>query len=854
MPRPRASGRFSSREIALLGLMAALWSVVEITVGGMIKVWHVPFGGSVLAACGVVVLLTARASVPRRWSSLLIGIATAGIRLASGFGGAIFAALGILAESVVVEAVLSTGSSVSRPRKTAAGALALLWALAHPFVVQGYLAGLGPRGVFRFTIAPIIGRDDPASAQAVFAILALVVLHVALGVSMVLFVDRILLAPGARAGRSGDTRGDRPKSMPPATGGGAGMLTVVLVALALALAPGAAPAQTPDDARDPVSLDGPKPLYALPEYTVFGTRLYGPYSVFQLDALDILDAGATDLPEVLELVPGLVVRTDSRGEQRLSARGLAEREITVLVDGVPVSDPYSGLVNLAAVLAGGIGAVRVTKGPAATVYGANAMGGIVEVATPGAERSGLCYMLSGGTDGRYSGHVSGAGTLGRVRLSGGVAARAASDFSLPASFSPAQWEDGGTRDHSAREDLFLWGRAAWSPTDRTAAAISVQVSDGRRDVPASSSASRPRFWSFPFWRETRAVGSLSWRPGSVYLESRLFCSTNDNQLASYADPERTQRRWLSSVANRALGGYLYSELRGIEGQRISAGINVRGDEAGIQSDAGAEWREYEATTTSLFAQDVLAISENDRLAVAMNADVMSGTGRLLARLNPQAAWTHRLGDGVSVRLLGATKTRFPTLKEWFSPEIGNPALKPERCVSGEVEVAKRTVSGSTLSLLVFQQRVTDMIASSGSGDPASNIGSVRSWGAELAVRQEVGEALDVDVALAMTSARDTGNGSYVPLVPRTTCTVSASYARGPLRCVTKVARVGSRTGLAGESLPAYYLMDARGSYDAGWGTLFAGAENVFDILYEDEEGFPQPGRGFEIGVLREFFE
>jgi outer membrane cobalamin receptor len=251
---------------------------------------------------------------------------------------------------------------------------------------------------------------------------------------------------------------------------------------------------------------------------------------------------------------------------------------------------------------------------------------------------------------------------------------------------------------------------------------------------------------------------------------------------------------------------------------------------------------------------VLTIGENDRFAVAVNADVMSGTGRFLARLNPQAAWTHRLGGGLSVRVLGASKTRFPTLKEWFSPEIGNPDLKPEHCLSGEVEVAKRTASGSTLSLLVFEQRVTDMISSTGSGDPAMNLDSVRSMGAELAVRQRVGEALDIDVALAMTSARDTENERYVPLVPRTTCTVSAAYARGPLRCVTKVARVGSRSGLAGESLPAYYLMDARSFYDAGWGTVFVGAENVFDILYEDEEGFPQPGRGFEVGVLREFFE
>ena len=99
--------RFTSREIALLGLMAALWGAIEISVGGMIKSWHIPFGGALLSTFGVVVLLTARAGVPRRCSSILVGIVAAGIRLASGFGGAMFAAIGIVAEALIVEGVLS---------------------------------------------------------------------------------------------------------------------------------------------------------------------------------------------------------------------------------------------------------------------------------------------------------------------------------------------------------------------------------------------------------------------------------------------------------------------------------------------------------------------------------------------------------------------------------------------------------------------------------------------------------------------------------------------------------------------------------------------------------------------------
>lgn len=852
---PRRGRRLTTREVALLGLMAALWAVVEMSVGGMIKAWRVPFGGSLLSTCGVVVLLTARASVPRRGSSLIVGVVTAGIRFASAFSGAPFAAIGILVEAAVIEAVLWSSPRPNQARRMLAGGLAVLWALFHPFVVQGYLAGLGPRKVYGFTIALIAGKNDPGSLQSVLVLLFLGLVHVALGVSAVVFVDRILLAPIARAARPADPTPSRAKSAPPSGGGGSAIRALAVAGLALGLCAGAARAQATDGAGGSRAPSAPvRSVYALPEYTVVGTRLYGPYAVLQVNPSDLEQAGATDLSEALELVPGLVIRSDSRGEARLSTRGLAEREIVVLVDGVPIADPYTGSVNLAAVLAGGVGAVRVTKGPVASVYGANAMGGIVEVSAPSWDGTGISYLLSGGTDGRYSGHVAGSGSVRGVRLSGGAAARATADFSLPASFPADKWEEGGTREYSAREDAFAWARASFDPTPRTTATLSFQVSDGRRDVPASTSADRPRFWSFPFWRETRTVGSLRWRPGDLSLDGNLFFSTNDNELASYADYDRTQRRWQSSVSNRGLGGYVLAEYKGVPGQTLAAGLNVRHDGAAIQSDVGADWQDYGAATASLFAQDILALGQADRLAIALNTDVMSGNDLFLARLNPQAAWTHGLGDGLSIRVLGAAKTRFPTLKEWFSPEIGNPDLKPEQCVSVEVELSKRTAAGSALSLVAYEQHVKDMIVTAGWGDPARNIGSARSRGAELAVRQRVTERFDVNVGFAMTSARDMESDSFVPLVPRTTCSLTALYEQGAARFVTTATRVGSRSGLGGESLDPYYLMEVRGFYDTSWGTLFAGVENVFDVLYEDEEGFPQPGRGFEIGIMREFHE
>ncbi len=858
-PLKPSSGRrrFTNREIALLGLMAALWGVIEVTVGGLIKGWGVPFGGAVLATFGVVILLTARSSVPVPWSSLLIGIVAAGVRMASGFGGAVFAAIGIVAEALIIEMVLSLAPRVRRSGRVLAGVLALWWALIHPLVVQGYLMGMGPATVYRFTIEMIAGPAKTGSGHIIAVIVFLIMIHTALGVSAVMFVDRILLAPLARAlGHSADSIDGRDGGRNGHGGKGPGGTVAIILALVLLLS--AAPSARADGNGS--SRDGSQgssrgaPIYYLPELTVVATRLMGPYSVFHVDADEISESGAEDLAEVLEMVPGFVVRMNSRGEAKLSTRGLGERELVVLVDGVPISDPYSGSVNAGMILAGALGAVHVTRGPAASVYGANAMGGIVEVSTVGGGRSGLSYKLATGTDGNYSGFVAGGGQVGRVHLSGGVAADGASGFSLPASFESTSLEDGGLRDYSGSEQLMVWSRASWRLSKTVRTSVAFNATDGRRDTPASTDSDRPRYWSFPFWRETRTVTTVDWQPTlAAHIEGRMFYSTNDNQLAAYSDFDRENRRWLSSVSNEALGGYLCADYKGFEGHTIWSGLNVREDVARHQQDAGEEWIRYEATTASLFGQDIIVLSERDRMSLAVNGDMMAGEDRLLTSINPQAAWTHMFPTDVSVRLLGGFKTRFPTLKEWFSTEIGNPDLRPEQSVSFETELVKGTSTGSRLSLLLFDQHVRDMISTTGSGDPARNIGRVHSWGAELSVEHRVMPELDIGLSLAMTSARDTESGEDVPLVPKTMAVVTMTYEKGPAGILARIARVGSRSSGRDDSLPAHVLVDARATVETRWGDVFAGVENLFDVLYEDEEGFPQPGRGFEVGIMRDLY-
>ncbi|MFU8773240.1 MAG: hypothetical protein ACNA8H_12575, partial [Anaerolineales bacterium] len=66
--------KLSTRELATLAVFGALWGLVEISLGSVLKTLNVPLSGVVLAAIGLTIALTGRAFVPRRGSTLFIGV------------------------------------------------------------------------------------------------------------------------------------------------------------------------------------------------------------------------------------------------------------------------------------------------------------------------------------------------------------------------------------------------------------------------------------------------------------------------------------------------------------------------------------------------------------------------------------------------------------------------------------------------------------------------------------------------------------------------------------------------------------------------------------------------------------
>ena len=145
-----------------------------------------------------------------------------------------------------------------------------------------------------------------------------------------------------------------------------------------------------------------------------------PAAIFVITQEDIRRSGAIDIPDVLRMVPGLEVAQINPSTWAISARGFNSQysnKLLVLIDGRTVYTPlFSGVYwDAQDVALDSIERIEVIRGPGATVWGANAVNGVISIITKTARetQSGVA-TAEGGT------LIHGAGM---VRYGGKIGAR-----------------------------------------------------------------------------------------------------------------------------------------------------------------------------------------------------------------------------------------------------------------------------------------------------------------------------------------------------------------------------------------------------------------------------------------------
>jgi iron complex outermembrane recepter protein len=203
-------------------------------------------------------------------------------------------------------------------------------------------------------------------------------------------------------------------------------------------------------------------------------------AVYVINQEDIRRSGATNIPDLLRMAPGVDVAQIDANTWAISIRGFNDRlanAVLVLIDGRTVYTPTTSGVfwDELDVPLPDIDRIEITRGPGGTVWGANAVNGVINIITKSAEDTrGAVVSGGGGSQGKAQGlaqYGGGAGQIGAYRVFGDYS----NQGNLTASNGTSEAADGWHMFHGGfRSDWML------SPADSlTVQGDFIQTSEGQ---------------------------------------------------------------------------------------------------------------------------------------------------------------------------------------------------------------------------------------------------------------------------------------------------------------------------------------------------------------------------------------
>ncbi|MEN8143803.1 MAG: TonB-dependent receptor plug domain-containing protein [Gemmatimonadota bacterium] len=615
-------------------------------------------------------------------------------------------------------------------------------------------------------------------------------------------------------------------------------------------------------AARPVVLLIPRPL-DLAELDVQVDRSMASGQIF-LDRRAIESTGARTAAELVENLPGVVVRRRGRGSAATpSIRGSGANAVLVLVDGAPLNDPISGEADLSLVPSGSIESLTVFRGSQSARYGARAQGGAIVIQSRSAS-PGLAGRFRTGALGEASGSADWGTSLGGTRLGLGAEVR-----SLAGSFGfERPPEVGGGRGQRANADLDqqVVRASLRSPLLGGEGRLTVGYEGLGRGLPGRSfapsesarqSVDRARFGAD--WRR-QTSGLLLGAVGYGTRHSARFSDPAPPLGLPYDD--RTELQQLGGRLSveghaggllRAVGGGLDIEHQRIDSQSLTGAPVARTDMGAYLNTALTPLSPGRSGGASL------------RLDLALRAD-RAGIGGTW-RASHDAALTYSVRR-TRVRISHSSSFSPPSLGDQFFREgvavEPNPGLRAER-VPGEFEIGA-DVSGS-MGGLEFE-----IGAEAYTGDLRDMIVWLPDfrfiWSPRNIDVQRSGGAVWGEISLPATGLRLAGQLSrdrvtydrpasdsvQVVYRPRHSASLSADWAGSWLSLHLAARYLGLRYPVAAplNGLPGFWSFDLSASRRWSWSGWQIEPSLRLERLFDSKDNlifaYPDPGRTASVEV------
>ncbi|MGS3148958.1 TonB-dependent receptor domain-containing protein [Aeromonas caviae] len=581
-----------------------------------------------------------------------------------------------------------------------------------------------------------------------------------------------------------------------------------------------------------------------PTMVVTANRVEQPAStvlapVMVIERAEIEARQVQSLPDLLKTLPGVQITTlGGRGHvSSLFIRGTNSNHSLVLMNGRPVAAMVAGTPDLSQIPLDNIERIEYIRGPRAAVYGANAIGGVINLISKTSAKNGSETHLKGGV----GSHGYGQGQVRTVQALGEQ-----TDMNLLVGYERTDGFDVVAGAQQPDRDGFdsLNGQFGLNHAfnDAWSADFNAQGYDNQTEMDdpyMSSDQSRVQAFQYD--------GGLKYQSGA--LSSRLEASYGENKLKSWwesngessAEPIHTGLTRFSWINNWS----------GVEGLSLTGGADWQQEQ--MKSDSRSYGQSFNAPdrdNTGLFA-----VASYRWQALLGELSGRTDDNDQYGRNNTwSAAAGLDINENHNIRLSYGTAFKAPTFLDLYYPGYENPDLKPEESKNLELDFSGRYTAWDW-SVNLYRNEIENLISCQSAFStckPGNTDAEIR--GVEVALGLETGP-LHHDLSFDYTKTEDKNEGDQ-QLLRRAKQKASwlTQAQLGPVDLSTELLYVGKRDDKNFSSFPAervvlssYTLVNLGASYEVlPQLTLGGRIDNLFDRDYVPAYGYASPGTEFKL--------
>ncbi|MFC3550361.1 TonB-dependent vitamin B12 receptor [Lysobacter cavernae] len=558
-----------------------------------------------------------------------------------------------------------------------------------------------------------------------------------------------------------------------------------------------------------------------------------------IDREQIQRSQARSLPDLLRGRAGITA-SNQGGQGKLTTlflRGSESDHVLVLVDGIRIGSATSGLASFQDLPVEMIDRVEIVRGPRSSLYGADAIGGVIQVFTR-RDRGAFVprVRVGGGSNGLTEYGVGFGGSGGRgwfgadyqYRHTQGINACNGSSTLFAGCFTEEPDRDGYTANAlSLRGGLDF--NEQWSLQGHTLR------NEGDNEFDGS------------FYNRSETVqqvigGTLRWRP-SDRIDLHLTAGRNVDASDNFAD-----ELYIDTFSTDRDSATLQGDFGIGRDQLLSLGLDWLHDQVESTTQYDRTQRGNQAAFVQYQGRFEAGTLGEQSLEASVRRDDNDQFG---GHTTGSAAWGLGFAQNWRVTAGYGTAFRAPTFNELYFPPFGgfassNPHLRPEDSKTWELGLAYQATT-FTAHLDAFDTDVDDMIAYDASMGVPNNIDHARMRGAELGIDTQV-LGWTARGAISYLDAENRSGvyaGNELARRARNSARVDLDRAFGTFRVGVTATGEGARFDDVANTrrMGGYGTLDLRAEYAFTPSlSLQARVANVFDRDYETASFYNQPGR------------